>query len=151
MARDITVFQDFNAWFHIIKSVIPFSKYQVYPQRPTLFDLQEYVDTLEESQDPRLYIFMDYMKPSKRVERYQINNNPPELFIPEVRKQNMPVFRLPKAAKKVVKEEPFMKNKSIFKPWLEDTPASLKKVIECDMEQWKVPKFVKDPAELEKV
>ena len=72
------------------------------------------------------------------------------LFIPMVRKEDVPVWNLEKAKKGVV-EEPFDKDKSVFKPWVKDTPGSLKQVLAHDRKRWKVAKFIKDTEDLKRV
>ena len=67
-----------------------------------------------------------------------------------VRKEDVPVWNLAKAKRGVV-EEPFDKDKSVFKPWIKDTPGSLKQVLKHDRQRWKAKKFIKDPEDLKRV
>ena len=45
--------------------------------------------------------------------------------MPEVRKVDLPRWKIPKRVKDG-KEDKFDKEKSVFKPWLEDTPAIIR-------------------------
>ena len=74
-------------------------------------------------EDPQLYVAVDYMRPTKRVETLHIHNNgstKEDLFIPSVRKEEIPMFNL-NMVDKAKAEKPFDKNKSVFKPWVRDT------------------------------
>jgi hypothetical protein len=42
-------------------------------------------------------------------------------------------------------EKPFDKNKSVFKPWVRDTKASLCRALEYDSLAWKLPRLITDP------
>lgn len=37
----------------------------------------------------------------------------------------------------------FKKETSVFKDWKEDTPSSLLKMVESDINCWKIPRFIK--------
>ena len=47
-------------------------------------------------------------------------------------------------------ERKFKKDASVFKEWKEDTPYILQKSAELDKREWKAPRFIKDPEEVEK-
>lgn len=94
------------------------------------------------------------MRPRKRVEKYTIVTGGSilreEVFIPEVRHEGMPRWNLARVVHGKV-EEPFDRDKSVFKPWLKDTPISLNNALTNDLMYWKGPKFIKDPEDLERV
>lgn len=99
------------------------------PQRPDPISLKKIYlsmdrgDEIEPSPryeaNPNLYVYSDYMRPSRRIERYQIKIHGKrgtlthEYFIPAVRKEDLPKF----TKKKWVKEggEKFNKEGSVFK------------------------------------
>jgi len=89
------------------------------------------------------------MKPNRRVEKLTIKRTRDnrvireEFLVPEVRKVDLPKWKVPKRVKGS-KEEAFDKDKSVFKPWLADTPAILRQSLKYDMAYWRVPKFIKD-------
>lgn len=74
-----------------------------------------------------------------------------ELFVSALRRSEMPVHVLPPRKEQVKQEEAFSKPKSVFRPFKEDTEKVINATIEQDFSEWKVPNFVKDPEDLEKV
>mmetsp|Transcript_33982 Transcript_33982/g.33126 ORF Transcript_33982/g.33126 Transcript_33982/m.33126 type:complete len:307 (+) Transcript_33982:58-978(+) len=70
-------------------------------------------------------------------------------FISTVREEDIPIYV--KQHKMKVVERVFKKETSVFKDWKEDTPAVLEKCIQHDLNLWKIPRFVKDPQEQEKL
>ena len=71
--------------------------------------------------DPELFVFADYMKPRKRIEKLSWTNKNgetfQEYFVCEMRKEELPKWKLDKHLKQKL-VEPFDKEKSMFKPWL---------------------------------
>jgi hypothetical protein len=49
-----------------------------------------------------------------------------------------------KSSKVKVLQRKFKKEHSVFREWREDTDLMLKKACDIDLQQWKVPRFVKD-------
>lgn len=56
-----------------------------------------------------------------------------------------------KKMKNVVKERYWDLSNSVFKDWRKDNESIYEKCLEHDFKFWKVPKFLKDPDELEEV
>ena len=56
--------------------------------------------------------------------------------------------RFSKNLKKVDRASIFVKEASVFAPWIEDTPSILQKCIAHDIKYWKCPKFVKDEGDI---
>lgn len=84
--------------------------------------------------DPELFVFADYVKPARRVETLHIKSSTgikEDLFIPQVRLEPIPMFNL-SLSDKTKDVKPFDKNKSVFKPWVRDTKASLCRALEYD-------------------
>ena len=90
------------------------------------------------------------MQPVRRVEILHMHNDTKrlqdDLFIPEVRTEELPVWNL-NLVDKAKAEVPFDKSKSVFKPWIKDTKASMNLALEYDVLYWKVNRLVKDPDE----
>jgi len=98
-------------------------------------------------EDPQLFVAVDYMRPARRVETLHIENGSTtkeDLFIAQVRKEEIPMFNL-NTVDKTKAEKPFDKNKSVFKPWVRDTKASLCRALEYDSLHWKLPRLITDP------
>jgi hypothetical protein len=55
-----------------------------------------------------------------------------------------------KTSKTKIVERKFKKEMSVFKDWREDSPYILQKSAEIDKREWKAPRFIKDPDEIEK-
>eukprot|EP00349_Pseudokeronopsis_sp_Brazil_P006027 CAMPEP_0202967230 /NCGR_PEP_ID=MMETSP1396-20130829/12024_1 /ASSEMBLY_ACC=CAM_ASM_000872 /TAXON_ID= /ORGANISM="Pseudokeronopsis sp., Strain Brazil" /LENGTH=291 /DNA_ID=CAMNT_0049692037 /DNA_START=293 /DNA_END=1165 /DNA_ORIENTATION=+ len=70
-------------------------------------------------------------------------------FITPVREEDIPI--VVKKTKMKVTERVFKKDASVFKDWKEDTPFLLEKCMQHDKQCWKVPRFIKDPSEQDKV
>lgn len=97
--------------------------------------------------DPELFVFADYVKPARRVETLHMKNEMgtmEDLFIPQVRLEPLPIFNL-NMVDKAKADIPFNKNKSVFKPWVRDTKASLCRALEYDSLNWKLPRLITDP------
>ena len=96
------------------------------------------------------------MKPNRRVERLTIKRNTDkqvlreEYLVPEVRKVDLPKWKVPKRVKGL-KDDGFDKDKSVFKPWLTDTPQILRSALKFDLSYWRGPKFIKDIDDLHSV
>lgn len=71
------------------------------------------------------------------------------VFVPEIRKENVPLFHLPKIEDQD-EEEPFDLEKSVFKGQALDTESSLRQALKADLGYWKIKKFVKDERDQEK-
>ena len=101
-------------------------------------------------EDPELYVAADFMNPARRVETLHIHNGSEtkeDRFIPQVRLDEIPMFNL-NMVDKAKAEKPFDKNKSVFKPWVRDTKASLCRALEYDSLYWKLPRLITDPDQL---
>ena len=105
---------------------------------PTSFDLTRWYHQFELTsaggEDPKLYVAVDYMRPARRVETLHIHTAgsvTEDIFIPRVRKEDIATYNLNMVDKKKA-EKPFDKNKSVFKPWVRDTHASLCRALEYD-------------------
>ena len=85
------------------------------------------------------------MRPSQRIERLKyISSKHEEYFVPEVRKDSLPLFQLPKYTAEDNGPR-FFKDQTVFKGWVEDTPQVIAGAIKSDLSYWKAAKFVKDP------
>ena len=155
--RDIALYHEFNVWHRVLTSKLLFKHYQVLPARPVCFDLAQEA-TRRDGEDPELVVFADYMRPTKRVERYQVIDPASksgkcireEIFIPEVRQEDLPSYNMKRAI--VGKEvEAFDRDKSCFKLWHKDTSKSLEQCYTNDFMYWKAPKFIKDAEDLQRV
>jgi hypothetical protein len=107
-----------------------------------------------DGQDPQLWVFADYVKPCKRVDRITLKSKTAtisdEFFITEVRKQDLPRWTMDKHIKgKQV--EVFDKDKSVFKGWIKDSRSSIAASLKLDLSYWRVPRFVKDPEDYRQV
>ena len=108
---------------------------------------QNFIISSQVGDDPQLYVAVDYMRPAKRVETLHIHHGSTtkeDLFIPQVRKEEIPVFNL-NLVDKAKAEVPFDKNKSVFKAWVRDTKASQLRALEYDSLRWKLPRLITDP------
>lgn len=154
--HDLTLYQKENCWYKAITTRLPNSQYQYLPQRPAPVSLRKIYQTLAPEYNemgeptnflyetnPHLYLYADYMKPSRRIERYQLKvagkrgvlNH--EYFIPAVRREPLPRFRRPWL--KETKVEKFNKAASVFRPWMPDTARSIKGCIKFDLGYWRIP------------
>ena len=137
-------------WLAIIKKMQKFKDYQCFPTRPKQFTFADFEETHESGEDPKLWVYADYMKPTHRVEKLFLHRDGEtshyyeEFFISEVRKETIEVFKLDKSYK-TKQEIPFDHKKSIFKQWQKDTPSVLNQTITFDLGYWKATKFVRDP------
>ena len=91
------------------------------------FTFEAHAKLVPEGENPNLLVFAEYMKPAHRVERIKFTLDEADqpfrqdFFIPEVRKQEAPVFAMDKLIK-VRNVLPFDQNKSVFKNWTKDNP-----------------------------
>ena len=74
--KDLTLFQEGSIWYRIVTARLVQPQYQSFPNKPEGFSLKFYHDYLFkknlENEDPELYVFADYVRPNKRVEKMQI-------------------------------------------------------------------------------
>jgi hypothetical protein len=136
LARDLTLYQEYDMWLAAIEERLPAKSYQCLPQWPRSFNLQEHAAALGKGVDPKLCIFADYVKPGQAVERYVLGpasdsvtsraHQPNEqLFVAETRKGDLPLFQAddggggPEAAT-------FDKAGSVFKAWTRDNSTILR-------------------------
>ena len=73
-----------------------------------------------------------------------------EFLIPEVRKQEIPKFKLPKRVKDK-KVDNFDKNKSVFRLWKPDNARIIKDCFLTDIGYWRMAKSIKDSSDLDGV
>ena len=106
-----------------------------------------------EGQEPDLYVFADFMKAEATAQTLTAESSPAgrseltRTFVPKVRVAEMPQY-LPQAARGSNKAV-FDKDKSVFRPWVEDTPSILRQALARDLGCWKVPKMIgRDPGDL---
>lgn len=120
------------------------------------FTLESHAASIEYGADPKLYVFADYMRFYKRIERIKFVRNigdqslalKQESFIGELRKEKFPTMSLDKVVKDK-KITPFIQAKSIFKGWQKDTQQSLKVSLKYDLEFWKGHKVLKNKKDLQ--
>lgn len=93
VAKDPTVYQDYNLWLSIIRTNLPYSEYQCFPTKPHKFSFDDFESIHEYGTNPRLKVFADFMKPTHQIEKYQVRKSGErkpcyhEFFITEVRKE----------------------------------------------------------------
>ena len=108
---------------------------------------------ISDDQDPELLVCADYMKPNKRIERYQVYTASSrkliheEQFVPMLRKEALPRFKLDPYGREQ-KEAPFAKDASVFRLWQQDTKKTVDDALMKDMERWKCHKFIKNEDDL---
>lgn len=143
------VYLHHKLWYQAIIQKVKFKELQViHAQNGYQFDLTDYQQSLEDAQDPKLWVYPCYMKPTPGVIKCGQGDHQ-FLFVPEVRKEPIPPFCLPKFENEEV-EEPFDRDKSVFKHWVSDNTSILSNACKADMHYWKVNKFVKDIEEQQK-
>lgn len=155
--KDLTLFQEGSIWYRIITARLVQPQYQSFPNKPEGFSLKFFHDYLFkknlENEDPELYVFADYVRPNKRVEKMQIIDKDTkevvgeEFFIPEMRKEQTPIWKLPKFVRGK-HEVVFDKEKSVFKPWIKDSPKIVRAALTADLDYWKCKKFIRDADDL---
>ena len=71
--KDLTILQEGSVWHRIITGRLVQPQYQSFPNKPEGFSLKFFFDHLFqknlENEDPELYVFADYVRPNKRVEK----------------------------------------------------------------------------------
>ena len=103
----------------------------------------------DQNTDPNLFVCAGYVKASKKIEKVIIDGHE-EFFIPEVRNEELPRWKMSEQVKGV-EEEAFDKNKTVWKPWVSDTPGSLAGAFRADMGHWRAYRFIKDPEDMRQV
>jgi hypothetical protein len=89
------------------------------------------------------------MKPTNKIET-SIVDGLHEYFIPEVRREELPRWKMLDTEKNVY-HEPFDKDKTVWRPWISDTPGSLAGALKADLGYWRAHRFVKDPEDMRQV
>lgn len=103
--------------------------------------------------DPQLLVYADYVRPNKRIEKYQVKIQSTgetvheEQFVPMLRKEELPRFKLGQYSKET-KEPPFVKEASVFRRWQQDTKKIVSSALAKDLERWKCHKLIKDEDDL---
>ena len=97
-----------------------------------------------------LYVFAAFVKCGKQ--HYVIETQQPKAgtfvhsCITKFRNDEITPYR--KAFKHHIVERRFRRDTSVFARWKEDEDATVKACLEHDLRYWKVPRFIRDPAEL---
>ena len=155
-AKDYTIYNDHNVWYTVISENLVYDKYQEFWFESPTFTVDKYFKERKfpvNGGDPQLLVYADYMQVRKRVENLTIKSEKGSQiwehhFIPSVRKEELPAFKLAKYEKEGKKPDPFDKEKSVFKPWVKDNPQILRNAFKIDTGYWKISeKLIKDPSD----
>jgi len=109
----------------------------------------------EDVKIPKVYVYPMFMKPGRQLFLVQNNNEDGDRqnwlhkFIAPQRIDKIPLYNKPH--KTLIKTRAFDKHNSVFKMWIDDTEQTIKECLEHDFENWKLPNFVKDPSEQERI
>lgn len=144
---DKALYQEHQLWHKLMMKQTRDLDYQSFPNKPACFDLKEHVYEEDAHENPDMYVFADFLRPTKRVEKLVFfkggRRTHQEFFISEVRQKDLPLNQLIDFTKQMT-EIPFEKDKSVFKSWVKDSPVVLKKALNFDLGYWKAAKFVRD-------
>jgi len=90
-------------------------------------------------------LFTTASEEARTLADFEVKHSTHTCIVP-ARQEEVPLFHKPPKSK--TNERVFTKDQSVFRPWREDTDYLLEQAFRIDSQNWKLPRFIKDPEDV---